>query len=318
MVRFDYADEDYLKLAYEAYGRWNQEPKYKGIFHRSRYLLAGNTTTHAPLWIERTTAALTRNGLPWSKIVDAAAAKKNYPTLSGELASPGFFGYSNEQSGWVDASKAVAQLRDECLELGVSFICGHAGTAVGFENDSHNAIISVRTLSGGPVSGDHFVLSAGAWSSGLVHMYNSTLSAAQTVGYIRLTESEMEKYKDLPIYTNCCTGWFNFPPHEDTRMLKMAIHGWGYTRAPTGQERTTIKDNISSPPLSPRQRPNFVPYDGEQRLRQGLREILPELADRPFEKTVLCWYTDTPSGDFIMDYHPDFQNLFVGGGGSGQ
>lgn len=98
----------------------------------------------------------------------------------------------------------------------------------------------------------------------------------------------------------------------------MALHGWCYTRKLEDDDSTGVKNNISLPPLTPRSRSNFAPADAEQRLRQGLREILPELGDRPFERTALCWYTDTPTGDFIMDYHPDFKNLFVGGAGSGQ
>ncbi|OAG09784.1 FAD dependent oxidoreductase [Paraphaeosphaeria sporulosa] len=317
MVRFDYGDEDYLQLAYEAYKRW-QEPKYKGIFSSASFILVGsNATNHGRSWLDKTTAALTKHKLPWSKIQDAAAARRSYPALSGELASPGFFGYSNEQAGWADASKAVIQLRDECIELGVSFICGRAGTVVGFETGSQQIVKGVKNLSGSCIPGDHFILTAGAWGSGLVEMYNSTLATAQTIAYLRLSEHELEKYKNLPMYANFCTGWFNFPPHAETRMLKFAIHGWGYTRAPETQDHAPIKDNISSPPLASRARPNFVPADGEQRLRRGLREILPELADRPFEKTALCWYTDTPSGDFIIDYHPDYANLFVGGAGSG-
>ncbi|KAF9739304.1 hypothetical protein PMIN03_001725 [Paraphaeosphaeria minitans] len=224
----------------------------QGKFFPASFVLIGSSATaHGHSWLDKTTAALMKHKLPCSKIDDAQAARRSYPTLSGELASPGSFGYNNKQAGWADASKAVIQLRDECIELGVSFTCARAGT--------------VEPL----------------------------------------------------MYANFCAGWFNFPPHAETRLLKFAIHGWGYTRAPETTDHAPMKDNVSSPPLASRAHPNFVPGDGELRLRRGLREMLPELADRPFEKTALCWYTDTPSGDFIMDYHPDYTNLFVGGAGSG-
>ncbi|KAF7591892.1 hypothetical protein BBP40_000939 [Aspergillus hancockii] len=318
VIRFDYADEDYLNIAHEAYQKWSQLPKYKGIFFPASYVLTGSANTHGPSWIDKTTAALTKRGLPWTELNSAAAAKRRYPVLSGTLASPEFTGYFNDQAGWADANKAVSQLRDDCLELGVSLICGRAGTAIGLDTDSQKNIKAVRTLAGTTVEGDYFVLAAGAWSSGLVNMYNSTLSTAQVIGYTPLSDAEVQKYKDVPIYANFSTGWFNFPPHEDTRTLKMAVHGWGYTRTPSRKDHQSLKSNISTPPLiPPRQRANFTPPDGEGRLREGLREILPELADRPFERVALCWYTDTPSGDFIMDSHPDYTNLFVGGGGSG-
>lgn len=190
---------------------------------------------------------------------------------------------------------------------------------VGFDADSTGRIKAVQTLSGTRVEGDQFVLAGGAWSSSLVPTYNSTLSTAQVIAYMSLTGEQMEKYKHLPIYINSSQGWFNFPPHPDTKQLKMAVHSWGYTRAPSKEEAATIRSNVSVSPLRPfSARPNFAPADGEAWLRDGLREVLPELADRPFERVALCWHTDTPTGDFIMDYHPDYRNFFVAGGGSGQ
>ena len=319
VIRFDYADDDYLELAYEAYLKWRDTPRYKGIFFPAEYILVGKRTPSGQDWVTKTTAALDKKKLPWTQLESVASTKRQFPVLTGDLASPGFFGYNNHQAGWADAAKAVSQLRDDCFELGVSFICGRGGTVVGFETDPRNVIKAARTLTGTRVEGDHFVLSAGAWASGLVPMYNSTLSTGQVLGYIRLTPSEMEKYKSLPIYSSSSTGWFNFPPHEDTQTLKIAIHGWGYTRTPTPADHNAIRSNISSPPLiPPRERRNFAPADGEVRLRQGLQEILPELGNRPFDKLAMCWYTDTPSGDFIMDWHPNYANLFFGGGGSGQ
>jgi sarcosine oxidase/L-pipecolate oxidase len=164
-----------------------------------------------------------------------------------------------------------------------------------FERSSSGEIKAVHTATGSKIEGEHFVLAAGAWSSGLASMYNSTLSTAQVIAYLPLTEAEMEKYASLPIYANFSTGWFNFPPHEDTRMLKFAVHGWGYTRKPGPREPNAGKSNISLPPLrAAKARPNFAPPDGENRLRQGLREILPELAERKFDRMAVCWYTDTP------------------------
>lgn len=269
-------------------------------------------------WLNDVKAALSREKLPIEALETAAKAKKLNPTLSGDLAD-NFTGYQNRQAGWADASKAMIQLRDDCIEAGVSFICGAAGTVRGFNADPKGRVRSIRSVANTTVNGDFFILAAGAWTSSLVPMYNSTLSTAQVLGYVHLSDEEMHTLKDLPIYTSFSTGWFNFPPHEDTRTLKMAVHGWGYTRKPNAGEISGDHVNDSAPVARPqRSRPDFVPKDGEERLRQGLREILPEFADRPFEKLAMCWYTDTPTGDFIMDLHPDYSNVFVATGGSGQ
>lgn len=307
-----------MSIAREAHQQWSQSPKYKDIFCSAPIVAAMNSNKPRS-WIEGVTSALTKFGLPYTVLPDADAARRTYPTLSGELASPGFSGYTNKQAGWADAAKAIAQLRDDCIEAGVSFISGRAGTAIKFDTLPSGEIKAIRTAAGTNVEGERFVLAAGAWSPGLTSMYNSTLSTAQVIGYVALTEDEVQKYKELPIYANFSTGWFNFPPHEETRMLKFAVHGWGYTRQPAKREPNADKSNNSLPPLrAAKARPNFAPPDGEQRLRAGLREILPELADREFDRLSVCWYTDTPTGDFIMDFHPDHKNLFVAGGGSGQ
>lgn len=317
VVRFDYADEDYFKIAFEAYQKW-KSPRYAGIFHQTPYILAFSEGGLGKDWVSKTTSVLTKHHRPFNPLPDAETVKRVYPTLTGNL-TPQFAGYHNLEAGWVDANKALCQLRDECLDLGVSFVSGHAGTVTGFSTDAQGQITAVRTLKGTSIQGDRFVLAAGAWASSLVPMHNSTLATGQVVGYIQLTESEMQKYEKLPIYANFTSGWFNFPPHKDTKMLKMAVHGWGYTRMPDEKEEAVVRPEGSAPPFFPvHNRPNFVPADGEFRLRQGLIEILPEFANRAFDRLALCWYTDTPTGDFIMDYHPDHQNLLVAGGGSGQ
>ncbi|KAL4967696.1 NAD(P)/FAD-dependent oxidoreductase [Aspergillus stella-maris] len=330
VIRFDYADADYCAIAHDAYRAW-QEPKYTetGIFKSASYILSGNTSAHGQAWIKSTTAALDARSLPWEKLESAEEAKRRFPVLTGDLAPEPFNGYLNLQAGWADSGRAIALLRDECLDLGVKFVVGEEGTVVHLDKDSSNRKIeSVKTLAGTTIEGDHFVLATGAWISSLLPMYNSTMATAQVLGYMRLTPEEVKKYQDLPIYYNASTGWFNFPAHPETQTLKVAIHGWGYTRSLTSHERQVMNlpspsnkgGDLSAPPLTAyEERKNFTPKEGEARLKKGILEILPELADRPFERTSVCWYTDTPSGDFIIDFHPDYEhgNVFVAGSGSG-
>ncbi|KAL2204253.1 FAD dependent oxidoreductase [Sarocladium strictum] len=318
VIRFDYADDVYLNMAYEAYQQWSQSPKYKDVFVPAPVVMTSNHSPAGRSYVQKTTDALDRARLPWARLESAEETRHLYPTLSGALAGPDFMGYHNQQAGWADAQKAIAGLRDECIIQGVSFVSGRAGTVIGFDRDASGTIRAGRTLAGTTVAGDLFILAAGAWSASLVPMHNSTLSTGQVIAYMRLTPVEMTKYQQLPIYVNFATGWFNFPPHQDTSLLKIVVHGWGYERAPNEAEREILKTQVSMPPLAvSTRRKNFVPSDGERRLRDGLRELLPELADRPFEQVAMCWYTDTPTGDFIMDYHPDYRNLFIAGGGSG-
>ncbi|KAF2009053.1 FAD-dependent oxidoreductase [Aaosphaeria arxii CBS 175.79] len=319
IIRFDYSDPTYFKIAKEAYESWSSEPQYKGIFYSTPYAaVVSENNTYGRKWVDKCVSHLTDLGLAHTKLPNAKTAKEIFPTLTGDLLQPDLVGYSNAAAGWADAAKGVALFRNLCIERGISFISGAQGTVTGLEKDaSSGRITAVKTKSGHNVTGQHFILATGAWTSSLVPMYNSALTTGQVLAFTKLTPEEVKRLKDLPIYINFDSGWFCFPPHEDTAYLKCAIHGWGYTR--TEPNVGEASKSLSTPPTAPRSaRPNFAPEDGIKRLRDGLREILPDIAARPFDRTAVCWYTDTPTGDFIFDFHPDHSNLFLATGGSGQ
>ncbi|OAL32072.1 hypothetical protein AYO20_08010 [Fonsecaea nubica] len=106
VMHFDYADPDYLRLAYDAYKKESQHPKYSHTLVPSAFLLTSNTRSPGT-YIDRTTAALAKASLPWRKLDTAEAARRLYQVLSGPLAGPNFECYQNEQAGWVDAENAV-------------------------------------------------------------------------------------------------------------------------------------------------------------------------------------------------------------------
>ena len=122
------------------------------------------------------------------------------------------------------------------------------------------------------------------------------------------------------------TGFYCFPPNPDG-IMKLAIHADGYVNTSnppdpkSTNEGSAQSSGISAPRtiLTPGAADGFIPKRQVQILRHELSKVFPRLAEeKDFVATRLCWYTDTPSGDFIMDYHPDYTNLFVGGAGSGQ
>ena len=62
----------------------------------------------------------------------------------------------------------------------------------------------------------------------------------------------------------------------------------------------------------------FIPQSADKHFREGLGQILPQFAGKPWMKRRLCWYTDTPEGNFVVDYHPTIKGLFIAAGGAGQ
>ncbi len=55
-----------------------------------------------------------------------------------------------------------------------------------------------------------------------------------------------------------------------------------------------------------------------ERPRQVLEERFPLLADAPVIETRRCHYESSVSRNFIIDRHPDFENVWIAGGGSAE
>jgi sarcosine oxidase len=69
--------------------------------------------------------------------------------------------------------------------------------------------------------------------------------------------------------------------------------------------------------------PEFDP-DSEDRMARGseharafLAERFPALATAPLVESRVCQYENTSTGDFLIDRHPDLDNVWLVGGGSG-
>ncbi|RDW72669.1 NAD(P)/FAD-dependent oxidoreductase [Aspergillus mulundensis] len=319
VIRFDYGDKVYAQLGKEAYDLWNT-PAYADSFHQGPCVwtsqkkggLAGGSD-----FIRRTKNILDDLGLEWHDLPHVDALKQRFPAVAGRPIGEEFEGFYNNAAGWADAGVAIAGLRDRCIEAGVSFVTGPHGHVSylehGKEDSGEIKITAARTLDGGRIPGDKFILATGAWTASLIPSWNSMVATAQIVGFVRLTPSEVQALKDLPIIFNLSTGFFSFPPHEKSGYLKVACHSFGYTLS-----SESVNKSVSAPPSRAiPARANFIPQEGMERLSAGLREILPEIAERGFEKTCLCWYNETPTGDFIFDFHPEYQNLFVATGGTG-
>ncbi|KAF7590980.1 hypothetical protein BBP40_002174 [Aspergillus hancockii] len=317
VIRFDYGDEVYARMGKEAFDLW-KTPTYKEAFYQSGCLWVTQKDTPgqpvqpaAEEYSRKTRAILTKMGEPWHAIPTVEAAKKEFPEFTGQLGTDGFYSFCNTSAGWADAGLATGRMAARCVAAGVSFITGPDGQVTDFLKRADGTVEAVRTSTGNLIKADKFIVATGAWTASLIPAWNSMIAAAQIVGYMRLTPEEMLRLKNMPIYFNLSTGFFCFPPHDGTNILKVAVHSYGYTH-------TSQESSISAPPSAPPStRANYVPEEAVTRLHLGMRDLFPELEPKGFERVALCWYNDTPTGDFIMDYHPDHKNLFIATGGSG-
>ena len=60
-----------------------------------------------------------------------------------------------------------------------------------------------------------------------------------------------------------------------------------------------------------------VSAQGLREMREYLQRRLPALKDSPLVETRVCQYENTSNGDFLLDRHPEIENVWLVGGGSG-
>ena len=104
-------------------------------------------------------------------------------------------------------------------------------------------------------------------------------------------------YPNLPSYNfRGVTGWPALP--GDHRGFRVRASG----RAP------------EDPDLSSR----WVAPEHHERPREILRTRFPALADAPVMETRACHYESSITRNFIIDRHPDLDNVWIAGGGSAE
>ena len=213
----------------------------------------------------------------------------------------------------------MRQLRAEVEALNrVSFV---TGTVTQLLIESTTSLVTGARLSSNEnLTADLTVVAAGAWTPALLDMRGIAKATGQVLCYLPITSTEQASLAPNPTLLNFSTGMFLLPPSN--QVLKIARHGHGYTNPVTiphpEKPQKAAKTITVSLPLTTVDQPSLqVPLEGQRACREFLRELHPQLADRAFSKTRICWYTDTRTGDFLISYHPQYRGLFVATGGSG-
>ena len=71
------------------------------------------------------------------------------------------------------------------------------------------------------------------------------------------------------------------------------------------------------PPIDPDTADRMVAADIVEDTRGWLATRFPAMADAPLVDARVCQYESTCTGDFIIDRHPAWSNVWIAGGGSG-
>ncbi|KAL2830435.1 FAD dependent oxidoreductase [Aspergillus pseudoustus] len=307
IIRADYADPIYAQMALEAQEGWSTT--YSDFYHKSGFVLFSDKSN---AYLQKSKETILEKGGYVDELSDLSQLRRLYPAVEANV--PGAQGYHNPSGGWADAAGSIGLLASQCSSAGVSFITGRRGTVHSLRR-SGNKVVGVNLVDGTHLPASQVILATGAWSNRLIDLSQAAASSGQPVGFLQLTPEEAKKFANVPVMINFSTGVFSFPPTPGSNILKLARHGYGYA---TEAKSEATGRTISGPRRDASNAASgYLPDDADQALREGVKQLFPSLQDRPWSNRRMCWYTDTPTGDFIIDHHPTLPGLFVATGGAG-
>ncbi|HWZ98181.1 MAG TPA: FAD-dependent oxidoreductase [Candidatus Dormibacteraeota bacterium] len=283
----------------EIYTRWSQRSlvQWKELFATVKQELFVKTGV---IWLDwdysertRQTVKTFKNcGVPCEVFDDKKVLQLRYPQIN--LGAIGFAIYEPE-SGVLLARRAVRATLAEAIRLGVSY--EHALVQ---RPEGIGTLASIKTASGSEIRADNFVFACGSW---LPKMFPEILGhrffvTRQEVFYFGLPAGDSRfSVGNLPTFLFQRQEIYGMPSIED-RGLKIAIDKHGANVDPDTQSR-------------------IVSEESAEEIKKHLAGLFPALKDAPIAETRVCQYENTSNGDFLIDRHPEMENVWLAGGGSG-
>lgn len=315
----DYADPHLAKLAVDAVEHW-RKPEWKGCYHESGVVCLSGDDPSGRAFVDASYANCDAMGLKPRYVRTPAEIKACWPEGLETGAFAGRSGYHNVIGGWGEAARSVEVGLERIKSLGGTVRGGAEVIAI---NRTGRKITGVTLKSGEVVPADLVVVAAGAWTPALLQSpgidirmpASEVVATGQVVAMVKLEGEELALHNKAPVVFNLDNGYYIFPPTKEG-IVKMAIHGAGYTHC-TAQTKDERKVSLPRTKLTPGAESGALPVEAIRKMRQHLADHYPRLARKPFVDTRMCWYCDTKTGDWLIDYHPDYDNLVLATGGSG-
>jgi sarcosine oxidase len=291
IIRMGYGpDEIYTRWSMRALPLWEELQQRAGatIFHRTGVLWlapGGNE------YLLQTLATFERTGFTVERLTTADIARK-YPQIAIEA---GVFGFLEPRSGALMARRAVEYAAADAVKRGAELRVDFVETPEG-----RGRLASVRTRNGETFSADSYVFACGPWLPKVfpVLLGDLIFPTRQEVFFFGLPPGDLRfSQPALPTFIDHTSEFYGMPNLEG-RGIKVAGDEHGPRVDPDTQERVATPERIAE-------------------ARAYLAKRFPALANAPLVESRVCQYENTSNGDFLIDRHPDFENVWIAGGGSG-
>jgi sarcosine oxidase len=291
IIRMSYGeDEIYTRWSWRALALWKEFDARTGqrLFHRSGVLLlARDGNAHALASV----ASLQKHGVPFERL-QRAELERRYPQIN---FGPITWAVYEPESGALMARRAVQTVVREASQAGVEYFAAAVKPPVGEGSLDFIAISEDSRISAGV-----YIFACGPW---LPKLFPELLTGRihptrQEVFYFGTAAGDRRfTVPQFPTWLEYDSEIYGLPDLEQ-RGCKVALDRHGVAIDPDTAERLVSVETL-------------------QEIRRFLAERFPALQDAPLLESRVCQYENTCNGDFLIDRHPAFDNVWLVGGGSG-
>lgn len=291
VIRMAYGDDEiYTRFSWRSLGQWQDLAQKVGhpLFHETGVLWMAREKD--PLALQ-SLEVLARVGVPHEKLA-RAELEKRYPQVD---FGPISWAIWEPRSGVLMARRSVYLLAQEVSRLGGELLTGAVTTPRG-----KGRLASVTTRDGRTLPASTFVFACGPWLPKLLPelLGERIFPTRQEVYYLGPPSGDARfKPPALPVWIDDIAQWYGIPDIE-SKGCKLAAHSMGPAFDPDSGERTVSAEGLAA-------------------ARAFAGERFPALKGAPLVSAEVCQYENSSNGDFLIDRHPDFDNVWLVGGGSG-
>jgi sarcosine oxidase len=292
IIRMGYgADEIYTRFAMRSLPLWKElfaETSRPELFHKTGVLWIA---TDKYQYAIDSLATLQNNGVGCEQLT-VRDLRRRYPQISFEDEAWGIF---EPHSGVLMARRAVRAVVDQAIAAGVDY--RNLGIA---KPSGQQKLESIATSTGEKISAASFVFACGSW---LPKIFPDVLGSR-----IFVTRQEIL--------------FFGVPPGE-RQFTQPAMPTWLYLKdefygMPDLESRGfKVAHDRHGAPVDPDTQSRVASPEAVEAAKEFVARRFPALRNAPVVETRVCQYENTSNGDFLIDRHPQLENVWLVGGGSG-
>jgi glycine/D-amino acid oxidase-like deaminating enzyme len=290
----------YTQMAARALQLWQeyeQQWNLKLFFRTGVLWMAGSDDSY-----ERASLPLmSEAGVRFEKLSAAECARRwpqiNFDGISWSVYEPA--------SGYLAARRSCEAVLNAFIKAGGEY---RQAEVMPGQIASHQ-MQGIKLGSGEALRADSYVFACGPWLGKLFPFLGPIITPTRQEVFFFGTAAGDPRFTDaqLPVWSDDSKGelqgfpgrhWFYGIPGNRWRGFKIADDTRGATIDPTSMERKVSDAGLAA-------------------ARAYVRLRFPDLVDAPLVESRVCQYENSTDQNFILDHHPEAQNVWVVGGGSG-